>query len=112
MANNTIYKKWIGQWEITDMDSWEVESGWFIELNGKGSGSLHFLYVNAEIDYRIECNGDQERADFSFHGDDEGEEVFGRGWIKIEGENLEGYLCFHQGEESGFRAKIKKKSKR
>ena len=40
-------------------------------------------------------------------GTDEGTEVSGRGWAKMEGKGKQmiGQALFHQGDESGFKAK-------
>jgi hypothetical protein len=35
--------------------------------------------------------------------------AMGRGWAVIDDDNIEGMLFFHQGDESGFKAKRKKK---
>jgi len=84
------------------------EPDFFIEFDGKGSGDLHFLCVNAYLDCRPD---DGEKVDFTFHGDDEGDEIFGRGWAAIKENHLEGYLCFHQGDETTFKAKTMPTSK-
>jgi hypothetical protein len=104
-------KNFKGKWKITQMDSWDVEPGWFIEFDGKGCGSFHFICVQAEIDYRINSDIKSKRTDFTFYGHDEGDEIFGRGWAEIDGTDLQGYLFFHQGDESGFKAKIMKSPK-
>jgi hypothetical protein len=104
-------KKFKGKWKITAMDQWDVELGWYIEFDGKGDGSFHFICVNAYIDYRMNSDPRNNRAEFTFHGDDEGDEIFGRGWAEIDGVNLQGFLCFHQGEESGFKALMMKSPK-
>jgi hypothetical protein len=97
-----------GKWKITEMDQWDVEPGWFIEFDNKGNGEFHFLYVNAEIDYR---QSDEDRVEFTFHGNDEMDETFGRGWVEVESTDLVGCFYFHQGDESGFKAKKMKPSK-
>lgn len=98
-----------GRWEITEMDHWDVEAGWFIEFNHKDGGSFHFLCVDAKIDCRL--NKGLNRTEFTFHGNDEMDETFGRGWVKVDGADLLGYLYFHQGDESGFKAKMMKSNK-
>lgn len=98
-----------GKWKITDMDQWDVEPGWFIEFDNNGSGEFHFLYIDAIIDCRL--NGDSNRAEFTFHGNDEMDETFGRGWVEAEGADLIGCFYFHQGDEYGFKAKMMKPSK-
>jgi len=48
---------------------------------------------------------ENERFEFSFRGQDEGEEVNGYGWIKLKTKNeIDGELRFHQGDDSTFNA--------
>ena len=99
-------KKLKGRWKIVEMDRWDkkfidlVEPG-YIEFIDNGFGSFHFGCVYANIDYRVD---DQGKAEFSFYGDDEGQEVFGRGWAKMDNKELYGGLFFHEGDESEFQA--------
>jgi hypothetical protein len=46
-----------------------------------------------------------DRVDFTFDGSDEGDQVSGRGWAKIDGKQMNGQIVFHLDEESGFKAK-------
>lgn len=96
-----------GKWKIIKMDTWDVEPGWYIEFDGQGNGALHFLYVDVELDCRIDDTRSPNRVDFSFHGSDECDETYGRGWAEINGKNLVGHVVFHKGDESGFKAKRK-----
>ena len=96
-------KNFEGKWEIIEMEQWDLEPDFYIEFDKKNSGSLHFLCVDAYLDCRYT---DSQRVEFTFHGNDEGDEVFGRGWAAIKKNHLEGYLCFHQGDESTFKAKL------
>lgn len=109
MKSEVSIKSLKGKWKITNMDQWDVEPGWFIEFDSKGGGEFHFLCVDAEIDYRL--SDDLDRVDFTFHGNDEMDETFGRGWVEVEGTHLVGYFYFHQGDESEFSAKKIKPSK-
>ncbi len=44
-------------------------------------------------------------VEFSWQGDDEGDEVSGRGWAGLADDgSLQGHLYFHLGDDSGFRA--------
>lgn len=101
-----LEKKLTGRWKIVKMDQWNkefinlVEPG-YIEFIDNGFGSFHFGCVYANIDYRV---NEQGKAEFSFYGDDEGQEVFGRGWVKMDNQGLYGGLFFHEGEESEFQA--------
>jgi hypothetical protein len=47
---------------------------------------------------------EQGKIEFSFYGDDQGQEVFGRGWAKINSQGLCGELFFHEGDASKFQA--------
>ena len=101
----TSIKDFQGIWNITEMDQWDTEPGWFIEFDGEGSGLMEFLCVGVELDHRMNEDAEgNKRSEFSFHGHDEGDEVFGRGWVEINGDHLNGYFYFHHGEESGFKA--------
>jgi len=69
----------------------------------RGEGDLHFGCFDASLDWRYDDSLDH--VDFNFVGSDEGTEVSGRGWAKMEGKQMIGQALFHQGEESGFKAK-------
>jgi len=60
--------------------------------------------VECYLNCRIEKAGDQERIEFSFVGQDEGDEVSVRGWALLEGDMVRGRIYFHHGDESGFLA--------
>ena len=87
-----------GRWRIGKMDKWDRA---FIEFLDNDFGSLHFGCVYANLDYRLDDKG---RAEFSFCGDDKGQEVFGRGWVKRDNQGLYGSIFFHEGEQSDFEA--------
>lgn len=67
-----------------------------------GAGRLRFGRVELWLDWRHEAPTD--RVNFSFHGLAEGAQTFGRGWAKLEGNQLWGYLAFHLSIETGFKA--------
>jgi hypothetical protein len=102
--------KYIGKWRITEMEYWEqdfidlVVPGYILFKEG-GEGSFQFGAVEGEIDYRIEEVGGIERLDFSWAGYDEGDPVCGRGWAVINGDELQGGLYFHMGDDSWFKAR-------
>jgi hypothetical protein len=88
------------------MDRWDKEfidlaEPGYIEFSDNGFGSFHFACVYANIDYRV---NEQGKIEFSFYGDDEGQEVFGRGWAKIDKKGLYGGLFFHEGDDCEFQA--------
>lgn len=93
-----------GKWNIYQTDQWDTDDTDCIEFGDKGNGILNFADFQLEIDCRF--NNDDEKVEFTLHGNDiEGTEVFGRGWTAIDGVDLHGYVQFHQGEETEFKAK-------
>lgn len=98
----------VGTWRIVEMDQWDQE---FIDLVSPGQVSfekggrerIHFGAVDPDLDWR--WDDATKRADFSFTGFDEGDEVTGRGWARVETGELLGHIAFHGGEESSFTAK-------
>jgi len=100
------------------MDMWDVEYVEaelrpFIEFERSETGQFQFGCVYGEMDYRITQRNGKPAIEFSWEGNDEEDHVSGRGWVFLEGDQLEGMIFFHQGEESGFVAKrVKEKPKR
>lgn len=94
-----------GRWRISSMEQWDkalidsMEPA-FIEFLDHDFGSFHFGSVYANLDYRLDGQG---KAEFSFCGDEEGQEVFGRGWVQKNDQGLHGTLFFHEGEQSTFK---------
>lgn len=96
----------LGSWRITDMELWGLEAielcgPGLIELGADGFGYLRFIAVSGQMDWRREG----ERVEFSWVGDDEGDPVSGRGWFRVDGDEMTGRIYFHAGDESGFRAR-------
>ena len=98
----------VGRWRIVEMEQWDQEfvdlaSPGHITFTSNGRGELHFGAVDATLDWRVDDAG--SRVAFSFEGFDEGDEVSGRGWARVEGRELKGWFAFHLGDESEFRAR-------
>ncbi|THJ74550.1 hypothetical protein [Candidatus Frankia alpina] len=99
-----------GRWRIVEMDLSDqeaidlVEPG-FIEFAGDGTGEFGFIAVRGWMDWRSTERDGRPLVEFSWDGDDEGDEASGRGWAAL-GEDgaLTGHLFFHLGDDSGFRA--------
>jgi len=70
-------------------------------------GQFQMIAVRGGLDCRFAGN----RVDFSWMGDDEGDDVGGRGWAEIVGDVLTGRFYFHQGDDSSFVARREKASK-
>ena len=101
---------YIGKWRIFEMELWDLD---FIDMETEGyfqfgkdeMGHFQFGLVQGQIDYRIEKVGAIERLEFSWEGQDENDERFGRGWAIIKNDYIEGRFYFYLGDDSGFKAK-------
>ena len=91
------------------MDEWDqdfvdlVVPG-YVKIQKSGSGSFQFGAVQGEMDCRVEKTGDNTVLGFSWDGSDESEQVCGRGWIRVNGKQMEGHIFFHLGDDSRFTA--------
>ena len=101
---------YIGKWRIIEMEMWDQD---FIDMETEGRfifeknqlGSFQFGLVQGQIDYRIEKIGEIERLEFSWEGQNENDEAYGRGWAVLRHDHLEGRFYFHLGDDSWFKAK-------
>jgi len=100
-----------GWWRIVEMDLWDGEdvdlvAPGFIEFNPDHRGSLGFIAVQGEIDWRETSRYGRSGLEFSWEGFDESDPVTGRGWAVLEDDgSLRGHIYFHLGDDSGFRGK-------
>ena len=100
-----------GRWRIVEMDMWDrdaidlIEPG-FIEFTKDGTGQFGFIAVHGWLDCRSTKRDGRPRVEFSWEGDDEGDQVSGRGWAALTDDGtIEGHLFIHMGDDSGFRAR-------
>jgi hypothetical protein len=96
-----------GRWLIEQMDQWDVEEESeelqpFVEFEGSDTGQFQFACVYGEMDYRLGQRDGNPAVEFSWDGHDEEEQVFGRGWGVVDGDEMNGMIFFHHGDESGF----------
>ncbi len=103
-------KQFEGRWRITDSSNWSMDDldlvgPAHIQFERDGSGQLQMLAMEATLDYRVSQREGDWLLEFSWSGFDEGDEVSGRGWARIERELLKGELFIHQGDSSTFAAK-------
>lgn len=102
--------EYVGTWRITEMELWDRD---FIDLVGPGQieiygddwGSFSFGAVELDIDCTARRTAKQGRITFTFKGFDEGNEVSGKGWAKLHGNELKGEIRFHLGDKSCFKAR-------
>jgi hypothetical protein len=94
------------------MDTWdedyfneEVQA--FIEFADNGTGRFQFGYVSGDMDWRPTTRDGQDAVEWSWEGGDgaDGTPLTGRGWARLEENELHGMIFIHLGDESGFVAK-------
>jgi hypothetical protein len=99
-----------GQWRIAEMERWgqdaiDLDGPAFITFGGDGTGEFGFIVVRGWMDCRFGERNGSPLVEFSWQGADEGDEVCGRGWATLEGDDtMTGRIFFHQGDDSGFSA--------
>ena len=108
-----------GLWHIVSMDTWdedyfneEVQA--FIDFQDDGAGRFQFGYVQGDMDWRPGTRDGQPAIEWTWEGGDgaDGTPLTGRGWAKLEGDELHGMIVIHLGDESGFVARRAKPPKR
>lgn len=98
------------RWRILWMDQWgrdaiDLVGPGFIEFHEDGTGEFGFVAVRGWMDWRTTDHDGPDRVEFSWHGDDEGDDVSGRGWARLTADGaLEGHLFIHLGDDSAFHA--------
>jgi hypothetical protein len=77
-----------GRWRIVEMDLWDrdaielVEPG-FIEFAGDGTGQFGFIAVRGWMDCRSAERDGSTGVEFSWDGEDDGDQISGRGWAAV-----------------------------
>lgn len=89
------------QWDQDYVDA-EVEG--YFEFRPDGLGDFQFGYVRGEMDYRQSIRDGKPCVEFTWDGNDEMDPAQGRGWAILNGDEIEGLIAFHLGDESEFRA--------
>lgn len=102
-----------GRWRITWMDQWDqeyvdAEVEGFFEFRANRVGEFQFGYVRGEIDYREGTRDGRPCVEFTWDGNDETDAAQGRGWAVLDGDEIEGMIVFHLGDESEFKARRSK----
>jgi hypothetical protein len=99
----------IGNWRITGMEVWDadyfdMEVPAHITIRNDLTGEFQFGLVQAQIEGKTESMNAASRLVFTWSGFDENDPVSGRGWFKATGDQAEGWISIHLGDESGFTA--------
>jgi len=96
-----------GKWRIAEMDVWDNEAidllgPAFIAFKGR-EGEMRFIALTAWLDVRYDARNGGPVAEFSWEGDDEGDQRSGRGWVALgTAGRLVGHVYIHRGDDSGF----------
>ncbi len=99
-----------GRWRILEMDLWDLEAidlvgPGFIEFGADDTGGFGFIVVRGWMDCRHGERDGRPYVEFTWEGEDEGDQVSGRGWAALDEDgSLRGHIYFHLGDDSGFRA--------
>lgn len=108
----TAKNPFTGRWHIVSMSAWdedylheEVQA--YIEFEKNGIGNFQFGYVQGQMDCRTTNRERKPAVEFSWEGGDgaDGTPLTGRGWAILEGDELNGMICMHLGDDSEFVAK-------
>lgn len=100
----------VGHWRITwtevwDSDALDLSGPAYIQFDDEGLGDFGMIAVRGWLDCRYGEREGRPAVEFSWAGDDDGDEASGRGWAVVESDgSLRGLLFFHRGDESEFRA--------
>lgn len=99
----------VGNWRITEMEAWDadycdMEAPAYITIRKDLTGEFQFGLVQAQLYGKIELADASPRVAFSWSGFDENDPVNGRGWFDASGDQAEGQIFIHLGDESGFKA--------
>jgi hypothetical protein len=107
MSNGKIESGFRGKWEITSTELWNKEDLDLIETAqfrfAGDEGDFLMIAMRGWMDCRYGKREGQAAVEFSWAGEDEGDERSGRGWAVLEADGkLRGRLFIHSGDESGF----------
>ena len=109
MTTSKTSNPFVGCWRITEMELWGREDldllvPAFIEFDRGGMGEFQFIVVQGCLDCRFSERGGMPAVEFSWEGQDEGDDCLGRGWAILRDGKLEGRWFFHRGDDSWFLA--------
>jgi len=99
----------VGRWRIASTEVWDeldLIGPAFIEFDSRNGGMFQLVAFSGDIDYRISTERNEAIIEWSWLGDDGGEEAGGRGWAVRDGDNLVGHFYLHHGDDSAFVATL------
>ncbi len=111
-ADEVVMSKadFVDRWRITWMEEWDQDyidlvTAGHVTLGRDGTGEFQFGTVRGWVDYRVESRQGVEILEFSWEGENDNDPGCGRGWAVLNGNQLEGRLYIHMGDDSAFRAR-------
>lgn len=109
----TSEKVAMGTWRITGMEVWDaeyfdMEAPAHITIRNDLTGAFQFGLVQGDIDARVGVVDGVTRVEFSWSGTDENDPVSGRGWLDVTGDQAQGRIFIHLGDDSAFTAVLAK----
>ena len=88
-----------------DRDAIDLVGPGFIEFADEGTGQFGFIAVRGWMDCRTTERDGRTVVEFSWDGNDEGDQVSGRRVaVRVGAAAIEGHIFIHLGEDSRFRA--------
>jgi hypothetical protein len=101
--------KVVGTWRITDMQAWDadyfdMQAPAHITIRDDLTGTFQFGLVQGDIEARVCQATGMVRLEFSWSGADENDPVSGRGWFEVKGDQAQGHIFIHLGDDSVFTA--------
>jgi len=99
----------LGTWRITGMEVWDadyfdMEAPAHITIRSDLTGEFQFGLVQGDLDARVSSVDGVARVEFSWSGADENDPMSGRGWMDVTGDQAEGRIFIHLGDDSAFTA--------
>lgn len=75
-----------------------------ITIRNDLTGEFQFGLVQGDLDARVSIVDGVARVEFSWSGADENDPVSGRGWFAVTGDQADGRIFIHLGDDSAFTA--------
>lgn len=109
MAKRVAMRPFEGWWKILDMEMWDLDYidlvvPGYLAFEPDGLGRFQFGAVQGWIDCRGSERDGAPFVEFSWHGDNDGDDACGRGFATLGGDRLAGRLYIHCGDDSAFTA--------
>jgi hypothetical protein len=97
----------VGTWRITSMEVWDadyfdVEVQAHITIRDDLTGEFQFGLMRGDLDARVIVTEGVARVEFSWSGADENDPMSGRGWMDVTGDQAQGRIFIHLGDDSAF----------